>query len=284
MDDTIIVKKYYAVPPFEKLEKGLVGKTPTRQLDSTIYALWFVRCSLRPHCVTNNSAKIANERRVSCIYTKETILIKYLKVTFVLVTVVVSSFFSWITGYLFDPEFLGPFTPFILILIFVSPLFFFFLMLAGLLRSENRNRKNYLACFIAAIAVMFLCSPLRPTSVDGFYYRMGKIDRDEYLAAAKLVKSEVDRLGIGTQDLGYPETQEHDNLVESIRDQNLLFSISKVPIHISNDEGYVVLSWGSGLTGAYEVLVTSGEEEPSWLKNRFHPPKRLYENVILLID
>jgi len=198
--------------------------------------------------------------------------------------VAVSSFLGWVNGYLVDPAFLGFFTPFFLLPIFLSPIVVLAWMLIGLRRSDNRNSKNYLACFIAGIAVIFLLSPLRPNSVDGFYYRMGKIDRDDYLTAAELVKSEAERFGVSSRDLGYPTTEAHDKFVEFLRDKNILFSISNWPIHVSNDEGYVFLSWGSGLTGAYEVLITFGEEEPSWLKNRPYPPKRLYKNVILLID
>jgi hypothetical protein len=211
-------------------------------------------------------------------------LIDYLKVVFVLVMVAVSTFLGWINGYLVDPAFLGFFTPFIMLPVFLSPIAVLVWMLIGLRRSDHRNRKNLLACSIAGIAVIFLFSPFRPNSVDGFYYRMGKIDRNDYLAAAELVKSEAERLRISSRDLGYPRTEAHDTFVESLRDKNILFSLSNWPIHVSNNEGYIFLSWGSGLTGAYEVLVTFGEEEPGWLKNRPFPPKRLYKNVILLID
>lgn len=194
------------------------------------------------------------------------------------------SFLGWLSGYLVNPAILGFFTPFILLPIFVLPIITAIWMLIGLIKSKNRNGSNYLSCAIAVLAVLFLFSPLRPTSVDGFYYRMGKIDRDVYIAAAKLVKSESERLEISQNDLGYPVTGKHHELIESLEAKNILISISSWPIHISMDEGYVLFSWGSGLTDAYEVLVTIEGEEPHWLIKRSYPPKKIYAGVTLLID
>ncbi|GAB2196850.1 hypothetical protein MAH4_09690 [Sessilibacter sp. MAH4] len=113
---------------------------------------------------------------------------------------------------------------------------------------------------------------------------MEKLDRDVYLSAAELVKIEAEISGVSSLDLGYPTTETHDKFVESLRGKNILFSMSSWPIHVSNNKDYVLLSWGSGLTGAYEVLITSGEEDPRWLIDRPFPRKKLYKNVILLID
>ena len=202
----------------------------------------------------------------------------------IIITVALSSFLGWFNGYLVDPAFLGFFTPFILVPIFITPIIVFIAMLTALKQLNNRNRNNYLACFAAGSAVIFLFSPYRPTSVDGFYYRMSKIDRQEYLAAAELVITETESLGVNPKKLSYPVTKEHKDFVASLSGKNVIFTLSNWPIHISKDAGYVLFTWGSGLTGAYEVLITADDNEPQWLKSHPHPTKKLYNNVFLLLD
>jgi hypothetical protein len=195
-----------------------------------------------------------------------------------------SSLLGWVGGYLVDPAFLGFFTPFILLPIFIAPVIIFIMMLAGLKHPSNRNRKNYVACFFASIALGFLFSPYRPTSVDGFYYRMSKIDRQVYLAAAELVIAEAERMRLSSNSFNYPVTKEHKDFVVSLSGKNTLFTLSNWPVHISREEDYVLFSWGSGLTGAYEVLITVSNKEPYWLKNHPHATKKIYDNVVLLMN
>ena len=208
----------------------------------------------------------------------------YLKLVLILVFVAIFSAFNWLDGYWVDPAFLGLFTPFIALFILFLPIAILIWMMIGLMQSHNKSFRSYWSLLIACMAVVFLFSPMRPTAVDGFYYRMGKIDYDEYMAAVELINSEAARLNLSDRDFTYPVTEAHNKLVRSLADKNILFSLSDWPVHIAKKDKYILLSWASGLTGGYEVLITFGEEEPPWLENRLYPPKKLYKNVFLLID
>jgi hypothetical protein len=199
--------------------------------------------------------------------------------------VVIDSFLGWLGGYLVDPAFLGIFTPFILILLFIAPAIILFVSLADLRKPQNRTRDNYASITVSFLLVAFLFTPFRPSSIDGFHHRMGQLEQDVYISAARLAIEGAEQLEPESKSPDFPRTETHKIFVKSLAQKNQLVSVSsRLPSLRSINNKYVLFSWGSGLTGAYQVLVTFNSHEPAWLASLHLPPKKLYENVYLLLD
>ena len=191
---------------------------------------------------------------------------------------------GWASGYYLNPAVLGFFTPFILLPMIFIVLFTATYQILKILKKSNRNKATILLGVSHIVILILLFSPLIPNSYDGFHYRMSRYSQNDYIDIANKVKLSMEDLGVSETDLGYPRNEKQELIVKALTDEYPLFSYSEWPIHISTGKEYVSLSWSSGLTGGYGVVILTDAQTPQWLKTWPVTPVYLYDNVALILE
>ena len=200
--------------------------------------------------------------------------------------------FNLAEGYFADPAPFpfGIFYPFFLIPIAATPV----LVSIGycvwliLVSKTRRNIGLTLAALIGPLVVVV--GPRLLNDYDTFVYRMKSFSEAEYHRLAAEIKTEFDERGINRlQDYGISREERlaiYGPLVES----HPILAISEFPLDIAASDENVVLEWGSGLTGGYEVVISLRSDPPSewaapWRQGPHNvelPVTYIYDGVALL--
>lgn len=156
---------------------------------------------------------------------------------------------------------------------------------------QSKTRRNIgltLAALIGPLVVVV--GPRLLNDYDTFVYRMKSFSEAEYHRLAAEIKTKLDERGIDRlQVYGSPRKEQlamHEPLVQS----HPILAISKFPLDIAASDENVLLEWGSGLTGGYEVLISlSSDPSSDWAAPRRQRPYNaevpvtyIYDGVALL--
>ena len=183
-------------------------------------------------------------------------------------------------GYFVDPALLGLFiTPLIILSLAFIPIVVAIVYIVRFIRGKKtaENVRLTLVSLCGLIVLPFI--PLLPSSMDAFVYRMEQFPREAYYNLADDLRAEFKRLGI--QGLGGVDSKEKewDAVYELLRPSHPILQVNRFKPYMTVDDDSVIVFWGSGLTGAYEIIILEGNEKPHWLESTQRPVVYIYEDV-----
>ncbi len=128
-------------------------------------------------------------------------------------------------------------------------------------RKTRRNLTLVLAALIGPLVI--LVGPRLLNGYDAFVYRMKSFSDAEYRSVAADIKTAFDERGIRRlRDLDLHETEKFA-ILESLVDAHPILAISDFPLDLAVSGERVVLEWGSGLTGGYQIEISLNSEPSS---------------------
>lgn len=202
-----------------------------------------------------------------------------------------AGFLSWLfnlaEGYFANPAPppFGVLYPFFLIPIAAAPI----LVSIGYcvwLVSQRKTRRNIGLTLVSLVGpFVVVAGPTLINDYDTFVYRMKSFSEAEYHRLAADVKTEFDKKGVDQlRDYGSSRKEQlaiHETLVQS----HPILAISEFPLDIAVRDENVVLEWGSGLTGGYEVVISlSSDPTSGWVDARRRGPHDVASPVTYIYD
>lgn len=185
-------------------------------------------------------------------------------------------------GYFANPALLGVLiTP----LVFLSLLFFPALVaVVYLVRFflRDKTRQNTTLTILGFCGfTLFVAGHALPGGLDAFVFRMKQFSDTAYYELAANLRSEFDKRGIRESSDLQIGSKAWESLHDSLREAHPILQINSSPPRIAVDEDSVIVFWGGGRTGSYEIMILLDANEPHGLASGSRRTVKIHERVLL---
>lgn len=183
-------------------------------------------------------------------------------------------------GYFVDPALLGFFfDPLILPALALAPAVVAIAYVIRLIRREKSAQNIRLTVVALCGPVVLLMAPILPGGMDAFFFRMKQFPQAAYHSLAGDLRREFETRGIQIGTVLSSDDKEWDAVYQALRPAHPILQVNRRRPYVMLHDSHVIVFWGSGLTGAYEVIILTGPDKPPWLDSQQRPIIYIHDDV-----